>query len=320
MALEVVMAGRMGPGAAVMAATICQRFYVEGDSKSKIASDLGLSRFQVARLLGWSIREGIIRFQISTPGMLNAELSETVRRVFGLQRAVVIEIPERDAEPTAIRQRVGRAAAAVLTETVTENDVLGVGWGRTLNEMARELTEIARCPVVQMGGMLGSVHENALELVRKISAVGGGEAFPLFVPMIVEDEQAAHSLRRQPGIAAATRLFDSITVAAVSVGSWNPADSQLLDSLDPSKSRELISRGVVGEVCSTLLCDDGSTVSDLESRSIAADARQLRGIRDLILVAGGAAKAHAVHAAIRAGLGTTLVTDSALARALLRRV
>jgi DNA-binding transcriptional regulator LsrR (DeoR family) len=44
---------------------------------------------------------------------------------------------------------------------------------------------------------------------------------------------------------------------------------------------------------------------------------QLRRIDELLLVAGGAHKARAVRAAIRAGLGTTLVADDSLARALL---
>lgn len=312
------MVNKMGPGAAMLAATACQRFYIDGDSKSKIAEDLKMSRFQIARLLEFSVAQGIIRFEISTPGMFDARLSETVRKEFGLQRAIIIDIPEHDDNPAIIRQRVGRAAAAVLSETVTKHDVLGIGWGRSLNAMALELREIERCPVVQMGGMIGSVHENSLELVRKVSSIGRGKAFPLYVPMILQDEQAARSMRAHPGIAAAVQLFDSITVGAVSVGSWDPPDSQLLDGLSEADRTLLSDRGVVGEICSTLLRDDGSTVGDLESRSIAVTIDQLRRIRDLILVAGGAVKARAVRAAIEAGLGTTLVADRSLAHALLK--
>ena len=57
----------ISPGAAILAATISQRHYIDGESKSDIADDLGISRFKVARLLEMSVREGIIRFQIVTP-------------------------------------------------------------------------------------------------------------------------------------------------------------------------------------------------------------------------------------------------------------
>ena len=315
------MVNKIAPGVAILAATVCRRFYVEGESKSKIAEDLRLSRFQVARLLDLSIEQGIIRFEISTPGGFDAELSEAVRSELGLRRAVVVNVDPADNpnDPATIRQHVGAAAAAVLSETVTDTDVLGVGWGRSLSAMASQLEEIARCQVVQMAGMIGSVHENSLELVRKISSIGHGRAYPLYLPLIVQDEQAAKSLLAQPEIAEAARLFDKITVGAVSVGSWTPPDSQLLDGLSAADHEMLDDRGVVGEICSTLFRADGSTVDDLEGRSIAPRVAQLRKIPELILVAGGPQKALAVRAAVRAGLGTTLVTDSTLAKAVLGR-
>lgn len=313
------MVNKLAPGVAILAATVCRRFYVDGESKSKIADDLRLSRFQVARLLEMSVEQGIIRFEISTPGGYDAELSEAVRRELGLRRAVVVnlDVSDNPDDPAAIRQHVGAAAAAVLSEIVTDDDVLGVGWGRSLSAMASQLDSIARCPVVQMAGMIGSVHENSLELVRKISSIGHGRAYPLYLPLIVQDERAAKTLLAQPEIAEAARLFDKITVGAVSVGSWTPPDSQLLDGLTAEDHVMLDDRGVVGEICSTLFRADGSTVDDLEARSIAPRVSQLRQIRELILVAGGVHKALAVRAAVRAGLGTTLVTDSSLAKALL---
>jgi DNA-binding transcriptional regulator LsrR (DeoR family) len=301
----------------LLAATLCRRYYVDGESKSKIADDLGISRFQVARLLEMSVLEGIVRFEISAPGAFNSELSERLRKKLGLKRAIVIDIPEHEQTPAIVRHRLGAAAAAVLSETVTENDILGIGWGRTLSSMASELTEIARCPIVQMAGMIGSVHENSLELVRKLSAVGHGRAYPLYVPLIVEDEQAAKSLLEQHGIAAAVNLFDSITVGAVSVGSWDPPDSQLLEGLSEADRTMLSGRKVVGEVCASLFRADGTVDDTLRARAIAVNIDQLRKIKELILIAGGAHKAKAIEAAIATGLGTTLVTDSSVAMALL---
>ncbi len=299
------------------AATICRRYYVDGDSKSEIAAALGMSRFQVARILEYAVQNGIIQFQIRGPENFDTELSERVRRAYHLRRAIVVDVPDRDRTPANIRQQVGKAAAAVLTETVTADDILGIGWGRTLSAMARSLTEIAGCTVVQMGGMIGSVHDNSMELVRQISAVGRGQAFPLYVPLILQDAGAAASLRNQPGVAQAFRLFDAVTVGAVAIGSWEPPDSQLLAGLSRTDRSTLSNRGIVGEVCSALLREDGSAVSDLEARSMAVTMAQLRRINELLLVAGGAHKARAVRAAILAGLGTTLVTDDSLATALL---
>jgi DNA-binding transcriptional regulator LsrR (DeoR family) len=304
-------------GTAILAATIAQRHYIDGESKSDIADSLGMSRFKVARLLDMSVREGIIRFQVVTPDSFDPVLSEALRKKFSLRRAVVVNVSQDQLAPTILRQRLGSAAASVLSETVTEKDVLGIGWGRTLSAMAGELTDLACCPVVQMGGMAGSVNENSLELIRQISNTGGGKAYPLFVPLLLPDATTAASLHNQPGVAAAFDLFDSITVAAVAIGSWSPPDSQMLETIPEQDRKSLLKNGVSAEVLSTLIRDDGSIVTDLDSRTIALSLEQMRNINELILVAGGPSKTKAIKAVMAAGLGTTLVTDSVVASELL---
>jgi len=297
----------------MLAATIARRFYIDGESKSDIAESTGLSRFKIARMLELSVREGIIRFEIVTPNSFNHELSEEIRKAFNLRRVVVVDLLDGDGTQASMRQAVGRAAAEVLSELVTESDVLGVGWGRTLSAMAAELRSIPACMVVQMAGIAGSINENSLELARKIGQVGGGQAFPLFVPLIVQDAQTAASLRSQPGVAAAMKLADQITVAAIAVGSWSPPESQMMAALTPSEQAELQAKGVVAEVLSTLVRADGSIVTDLFERSIATSMEILREIPELILIAGGERKAAAVKAVLAAGFGTTLVTDNRMA-------
>ncbi|RLP75570.1 transcriptional regulator [Mycetocola tolaasinivorans] len=306
------------PDSGILAATVARRFYVDGDSKLQIAEDLSISRFRVARLLDYAVANNIVRFTITAPLSHNLELAELIRKRFGYRQVIVIDAPEDENNPTALRQRVGTAAAQLLSETVTDRDVLGIGWGRTMSAMARELVDLAACTVVQLGGMVGSVSENSLELVRRVSEVGGGRAYPLFVPLIVPDEATAAGLRSQPGVQSATQRFSEITVAAAAVGSWQPADSQMRDALAPADRDRLTQMGVVTEVLASPLTREGILVPDLEKRAIALDYAGLVRIPHLILVAAGAHKADAVHAAKLGGLGDTLVTDRSLARALLK--
>ncbi|MDQ4501281.1 sugar-binding domain-containing protein [Sinomonas sp. ASV322] len=305
-------------GEGILAATVAQRYYVDGDSKVKIAADLGISRFRVARLLEIAVAEKIVRFTITAPLAQNIELSEMVRKRFGYRQVIVVDAPEDESDPARLRRRVGAAAASVLSDLVTDKDVLGIGWGRTMSAMATELTHLAPCPVVQLGGMAGSVTENSLELVRRVSEIGGGRAYPLFVPLVVRDAATAAGLRNQPGVESAMRLFKSITIGAVAVGSWDPPESQMREALDPAVREMLMRRGVAAEILATLIRKDGSVVTDIDDRTTALDYEGLRQIPELILVAAGANKANAIRSAIHAGLGTTLVTDRSLARALTR--
>ena len=55
----------------------------------------------------------------------------------------------------------------------------------------------------------------------------------------------------------------------------------------------------------------------LSERMIGIDARQMAAIPEVVVIAYGAAKAPATHAALRSGLVGGLVTHTALAHALL---
>jgi len=55
----------------------------------------------------------------------------------------------------------------------------------------------------------------------------------------------------------------------------------------------------------------------LASRFIAISAEQLRAVPDVVAIAGGAAKAPAIHAALQSGLIHRLITDEEAARLLL---
>jgi DNA-binding transcriptional regulator LsrR (DeoR family) len=309
---------RLGPGELVRAATVARSYFLDGRSKKEIAADLGISRFKVARILDDAREAGIVHIEIRLPVGLDAPLAARLQAAYGLRHAIVVDTPE---EPEAhMRDELARAAAALLSEIVVAEDVLGVGYGRTLTVMAETMGSLAPCPVVQLTGALLGVNmdENSVELVRQISARSGGPAFPMYAPQVLPDAKTAALLRLQPEVTEAYRRFDTVTKAVVAVGSWDPPRSQLYESL-PDRQREALRRkGVMAEVCAVLLDADGREAApDFTDRCISIRGAQLRRIPDVLAVAGGAAKAEAVRAVLAGGYATSLVVDTALATALL---
>jgi DNA-binding transcriptional regulator LsrR (DeoR family) len=308
----------LGPGELVRAATVARSYFLDGRSKSEIAADLGISRFKVARILDEARAAGIVRIEIRLPVGLDAPLAARLQAAYGLRHAIVVDTPE---EPeTHMRDELARAAAALLSEIVTDEDVLGVGYGRTLTVMAETMGRLAACPVVQLTGALLGVNmdENSVELVRQISARSGGPAFPMYAPQVLPDAKTAALLRLQPEVTEAYRRFDTVTKAVVAVGSWDPPRSQLYESL-PDRQREALQRkGVKAEVCAVLLDAEGREVApEFTERCISIRGAQLREIADVVAVAGGAPKASAVRAVLSGGYATSIVVDTALATALL---
>ena len=297
---------------------VARRYYVDDISKVQIAQDLGLSRFKVARLLEQARSTGVVTITIDADGLVDAELSARVCRHLGLDAAVVVEA---SGDENAVRRQVGEAAARLLGETLHAGEVLGLAWGRTLTAMSAAMPPLPRVDVVQLTGAIGGdVEESPVEIIRRVALRSGGSARPIFAPLVVDDPRTAQALRRQPDVAAALRMFDSVTTAVVSVGSWDPPNSQLLRTISEDERAHLLQVGVRAEVASLLVSDEGALVApDFQDRCVTIGFDQMRAIPRKIAATGGAQKARAVAAIVRAGLCTELVTDRSLAEALLQQ-
>jgi DNA-binding transcriptional regulator LsrR (DeoR family) len=297
-------------------ALAARRFFLEDRSKVEIGHELGMSRFRVARLLEQARATGVVTITVHDSGTPVPELGEEVRQHLGLRNAVVVEA---GSTPDEVRSAVGTATARLLGETLDADEVVGLAWGRTLAAMGASLPGLPRVTVVQLTGATGvNLEDSPVEIVRQVALRSGGSAYPIFAPLVVEDAPMALALRRQPGVATAFTLFERLTTAVVSVGSWDPPDSQLFNYFEPTERGHLRERGVVAEVAATLIAGDGSwPAPEMAERSVAIPGDRLRRVPRIIAAAGGVDKARAVRAAVLAGLCTELVTDRSLAEAVL---
>ncbi|MEO7261838.1 MAG: sugar-binding domain-containing protein [Jatrophihabitantaceae bacterium] len=306
----------LGPAQLVLTASVARRYYIDGKTKIEIAEELALSRFKVARLLEDARSSGLVRIEIGYPGEIDVGLSADLRDAYHLQHALVVDTLEE--EPAAQRGLVGAAAAELLSEIVTAEDVLGLGWARSLIAMRTSLRRLAPCSVVQLTGALAQpdVDDSSIDLVRDVARIAGGPAYLFYAPMIVPDSAA--NLLRQPEVARAISQFASVTKAVVGIGGWQPPYSTLYDAISPQDRRVLAELGVRADVSGVLLDGDGAPVTAaLTDRVIGIHAAQLKQIPEVIALAYGVEKAPAARAAIRGGYVTSLVTHTAFARALI---
>ena len=299
---------RPGPEELVQTAAMARLFYLENKSKIEIAEEFGISRFKVARMLENAIRDGLIRLEIHLPAELDADLSDALRTRFDLTRAIVFTSPAQgpDGEgPAPVTHRLGAVAADLLTEIVTEGDVLGLVWGPEIEAMCPELTALPRCTVVQLSGVapLRPIDVNAVEAVRRTAFVARGIAYPIYAPLLLPDGAAARMLRQQPGIAEAIGQFNRVTKAVITVPAYfNDAQRQ----------------GGCAEIAGHLLDAEGRIVApQLSERIIAVGLEELRQVPDVVLLADGAKRAAATSAALKTGLFNGIVTDATVAEHLL---
>ncbi|MGH3318390.1 MAG: sugar-binding transcriptional regulator [Nocardioidaceae bacterium] len=312
------MAQHVRPAELVLAATIARRFYLDGRSKIEIADEFGLSRFKIARILTDAREQGLVHVDIRLPGTIDAELSSQLGSALELRRTIVIDTPP---EPEAsLRRHLAELTADLLTEIVTDDDVLGLTWSRTIEETSLALTRLAPCTVVQLAGTLAHPDRDTstVEVVRQAASVGGGRAYPIYAPLVVPDAATAAALRGEPRITDAMSWFDELTKAVIAVGAWTPHHSTVWDAVTPAEQEDCLARGACAEVSGRLLDADGNALrTDLDDRVIAITLDQLRAVPEVVAIAAGAGRAAAAAAVVRAGFVDTLVTDASLAQAVL---
>jgi DNA-binding transcriptional regulator LsrR (DeoR family) len=308
-----------GPAELVLTATVARRYYLDGATKSDIAAELGLSRFKVARMLDWARATGLVRIELDTRGEINLDLSVRLRAAHGLRHCVVIDAPEDD--EVLLRTALGRAAAELLTEIVEPGDVLGLAWARSLMAIRTSLARLPACDVVQLTGALSlPADDSSIELVRDLARKSNGQGYFYYAPMVLPDAATARVLRTQPDIARAIERYSDVTKAVIGVGAWQPGLSTVVGALTEHERREIYDLGVRSELSGVQLDGEGNPVaSPLTDRLIGIDADQLHAVPDVIAVAYGTAKVDAVHAGIRGGFITSLVTHGAMASGLLQR-
>jgi len=313
-----VAAHPRGPAQLVLTASVARRYYLDGRSKVEIAEEFALSRFKVARLLDDARSSGLVRIEIGHPGVVDVELSARLMEALGLTHCIVTDTP--DDHPATLREHLGTAAAELLSEIVTPEDVLGLSWARSVSAMAGVLRVLAPVPVVQLTGALArpGADDSSIELVREVARVAGGAAYFFYAPMAVPDPATARALRGQPEVARAFGLIGSVTKAVAGVGAWEPEQSTLYDATSESERVELREAGVCAEVSGVLIDDEGHPVTaPLTERMIGITAAQMRAVPEVIGIVYGLAKARAVLAAVRGGYVDSLVTHSTLATALI---
>jgi deoxyribonucleoside regulator len=291
-------------------------YYELGETQSRVAEILGVTRPQVSRLLKRARAEGIVEIRIVDQAAVSSTAGDELRDRYGL---AAVQVSPGLVGPEEIgRRMIGRLAADVLRAAVRDGAVVGIGDGASISAVAdavaadEPLHETGATVVPLCGGYWFS--GPAREPFRRVADGVGGLPIGLLAPGLVDDPATKRSLVAHAGVRRIADLWERLEVAAFGIGgpAWNAA------ALGPEIAAGLVRDRAVGEVLVSPFDLDGRFVSDaLRDRTIAFDARELGRIPVRIGVAGGPSKVRPILGALRGRMLTTLVTDQPTAEAVL---
>ena len=289
-------------------------YYELGETQSRVAELLGVTRPQVSRLLKRARAEGIVEIRIVDQATEASPAADALRERFGLN--AVHLAPALVGPEEVSRRMIGRLAADVLRAAIRDGAVVGIGDGASISAVAdavatdEPLHETGATVVPLCGGYwFGGP---AREPFRRVADGIGGVPLGLLAPGLVDDPATKTSLCAHAGVRRILDLWDRLEVAAFGIGGpvWSAA------TLGDATIRELESDGAVGEILVRPFTLDGRFVGEgLRERTIAFDAPELSRVPIRIAVAGGPTKVRPILGALRSGAVTTLITDRRTAEA-----
>jgi DNA-binding transcriptional regulator LsrR (DeoR family) len=301
---------------------VAQLYYLEQRTQDEIARALGVSRPSVSRLVRQAREEGLVVVSVRDPFDQGALLAGRLKSELNLHDAVVATGEWTDAEQ--VRQRLGHTAARYLAGTLRYGETVGMGWGRTLYEVASAIEPQGNLglTIVPLVGGLGNVspYFQVHELARRLSERLGGVQLGLYLPAIVDDQAARRVLLSSKDVRRVTDLWDHLSTAIVGIGNVDlgPEIRMLFaDYLGAEATQRLRRDGVVGDICMRFFDAAGRPAPRGLQGVIGIELAQLRRASRRIAIAGGREKANAILGAARSGLVTHLITDELAARQVL---
>ena len=300
-----------------------EMYYLEQKTMDTIAEALGVSRATVSRMISEARTSGLVEITVHRDRRAAATLERLIAERYHVDVTVVA--PPENANDTDRLRHAAAQAGTVLRASLAPDLSIAVAWGATVATMARSLSPgvVPGLQIIQMSGAgntFSSGAEYAAGTLGRFGAAFGARVHHFPVPAFFDKASAREALWNERSVQRMLRLQEHANLAVFSVSALDariPGHLYRAGYLQRDDLRELLDRGVVGELGTVFLRADGSSDSiQLNARSSGLPIETLNRIRRRLCVAVGAAKAPIIQAALCAGAITDLVVDDEAAELL----
>lgn len=292
-----------------LALKVATLYYRDGWNQSNIATELNISRTTISRLLQYARQEGIVTIKINNPLAPLQQLEDELLAKYAALKKVII-VPSSD-DPL---EEVGKAGANYLEQIVQDQDIIGLGWGKTVYQVGLHLApkDVSDVQVVQMKGSMANTNTRnyAFETVNIFAQAFNTVPQYLPVPVIFDHAQTRELVANDTHIKYIMEMGQKAEIAVFTVETVR--DSALLFKLGyfTADEQKKLQAEAVGDVFSRFIDSKGKIINhNIDERTIGISLAKLKEKRHSILVAANVAKVPAAHGVLTAGYANTLVID-----------
>jgi DNA-binding transcriptional regulator LsrR (DeoR family) len=294
-------------------------YYIGGQTQQEIAERMGLTRLRVNKILAQARADGLVHIEIRMPLASCVALEEKLKARFNLADVAVVPTVS---DPDTLQRVVGEAASVMLAPLLRDGLGVGIGWGRTLRAAALRLPH-RRLPaswvVSLMGGLTRGSGINTFEVSTELARAIGAECYYMSAPIYCPSVENRSALLTHYGLAEVMRRAREGNVALVACGDLTSRSLLATTHIVSENLAELQDAAAVGDLLGTFLDEHGAPVDHaLNQRVVALPPHELKAYPVSILASGGISKLPIIRAVLQARYVNRLVTDEAVAMALVQ--
>jgi DNA-binding transcriptional regulator LsrR (DeoR family) len=223
-----------------------------------------------------------------------------------------------------VTKSIGVAAGMYVSDSLTEDMTVGVGWGATLYESLSTLAprELENVQVISLlGGIVQARKFNPAEFAWQFARIMGADCYLFQAPAVVDSPETREALIERCGLRDIFKRAERLDMALVSVGTLAPTSTAFRFNLISDEDRAaLLKMGAVGDLLFNFYDRDGRLVDHpVNRRVMSLPIEQLRSVPIRIIASGGNEKVECLLGAVKLIDCNVLITNEATARELLIR-
>lgn len=298
-------------------ARVAWYYYVGNLTQQQIANRIGTSRVRVNRLLASGRESGLVQITINSQVASCVDLERRLISRYGLDDALVVPTPEN---ASYVRDAIGVGAGSYLSKHITDGNIIGIGWGRTLRAILRAIQgrNYESLSVVSLqGGLSHCLRINTFEIVSDFADKFNADRHFFAAPIYASSEEARDLILQQDAIRETYEKARQANMAIVTAGDLTESLVVTYGLTDPGQLETIRKAGAVGDLLGHFVDRDGNPVDHpLNRRTVAVSLEDLRTIKSVLLVSGGPKKVEITRAVLLGHYVSILVTDEQTAKQL----
>ena len=172
---------------------------------------------------------------------------------------------------TRIRAIIGAEVGAYVSQAVTSNMTVGLGWGKTLTSGVPAIVPRPADGVkvlAMLGGLTRVSEVNPSEFAWRVADRLSAECYMLASPVYAPDKRTRDALHGHPGIAEVFTRAQSLDMAVVSVGDLTPHSVfSEYGLLTRDEIASLEAAGAVGDLLCHFIDAEGNVIDHPDRKS-----------------------------------------------------